>query len=359
MSRQFNTQNYPKPRFKKVYLNFLDNKGHYDFRGVVESDQGISLRTATASDFYVAQTVAINYAYLGGIIHECNYELEAENFGNGKQFTFNLAKLKIRRIPGNSGQITSVMVFDYAKAAFKVCYNPNGGWGGNINHPQPNLVGLSPIMSIRVRFAGSTSDPQVQMDTVYSQLRANNDTNCNRFNWKEFEAQAYGYQAPQNVHSYMRYESWGSPGVGFTADNFDNMILSLFDNQTDPRQTVLDHHDVNYPIAAVQYIFELGDQTTGAFFTGAKYAPLAYFIEEDVLNNRYRFNMILTSDNAFNVEGIYGGDYPDRLICKALMKKNDDVTIDDSGNESIYSTIEFDSYPETDQWVNFTETHSY
>lgn len=356
MSRQFNTQNYPKPRFRVVYLNFLDNQGHYDFRGVVENQNGIILQPANPQDFYMAPVVGINYAYLGGIIHECNYDVQTTSLTNGKQYTFSLGKvIAMRKLKGDDP--VRVEVFDYAKAAFKVCYNPNG-WGGD--HSQPTLIGLSPITEITVRFAGSPFNPQIHMNTVYSDLMANGTTQCNRFNWKEYELQNYDYQY---VHDYMRYESWGYPGVGFTPNSFDYMMLSLFDNQTDPRQTIVGQANINVPIAAVRYLYELGDSYNSnltVYGVPGGSAPLAYFIEENVDPSsdtycKYRFNMIRSCNNAFNVNGVFDGTYRD-LVCKSLIRHIDDNSIDNH-DESVYNNRRFDSYPETTRLVGHTDSH--
>ena len=353
MSRQFNTQNYPKPRFKKVYLNFTDNLGNYNFKGLVENSQGITLQPATPQDFYMAPEVAINYAYLGGVLHECNYDVLTEAFGNGKQYTFNLnTVIAIRVLKGDNQRVE---VFDYARAAFQVCYKQYG-WGGG---GQPNLIGLSPITEISVRFAGSTSNPQVSITTVFSDLMANNNINCNRLNWKEYEPQYYTYQ---EIVDQIRYESWGTPGVGFTPNNFEYMMLSLFDNQTTPRQTIEGQSSINVPIAAVQYIHELGTvyPVPPFNFTGGKYAPLAYFIEEDVdpssqTYGLYRFNMIRSCENAFNVDGVFDGEYRE-LECKSLIRASNDNTID-GHDESSYNTRRFDSYPETTRLINYTDSY--
>lgn len=356
MSRQFNTQNYRKPRFKKVYLNFIDNLGHYDFRGIKESDQGITLHLATASDFYMAQTVAINYAYLGGIIHECNYELNTTGLGNGREYVFNLNTVKLLRVPGDGGRVTSVMAFDYARAAFKTCYNPNGGWGGHTYNPQPNLVGLSPIMSITVRFAGSTSNPQVQMNTVYSELRSQDDQYCNRLHIKEYEPINDGHYDYQDVKKYIRYESWGNPGVAFTANDANSMTLSLFDNQTDPRETIPDQPNINVPIAAVQHIDGVGNAENPGFdFNGNKSAPLAYFIEEE--GSIYRFNLIRSCENAFNVDGVFTGEYEYGLVCKSLLRYSDSQSIDNWGDlPTNYNNRLFNSYPETTRFVDYRDS---
>lgn len=353
MSRQFNTQNYPKPRFKRVYLNFTDNLGHYDFRGLIENEYGIILQPATPQDFYMAREVGINYAYLGGVLHECNYDVLPEAFGNGKQYTFNLNTVIAIRV--TKGDTQRVQLFDYARAAFKVCYKQYG-WGGG---GQPNLIGLSPITEILVRFAGSTSNPQVYITTVFSDLMANNNINCNRLNWKEYIPQDYTYQ---EIVDQIRYESWGQAGIGFTANSFENMMLSLFDNQTTPRQTIDGQPNINVPIAAVQYIYQLGTvYPVPAFnFTGIKSAPLAYFIEEDIdpsssTYGRYRFNMIISCENAFNVEGIFNGEYRE-MECKSLIRASNDNTID-GHDESTYNTRRFNSYPETTRLVGYTDSH--
>lgn len=353
MSRQFNTQNYSKPRFKKVYLNFTDNLGHYDFRGVIENGNSIILQPATPQDLYMAREVGINYAYLGGILHECNYEVLPEVINNSKQYTFNLNTVTAIRV--ENGNTQEVQVFDYARAAFKVCYKQYG-WGGG---GQPNLIGLSPITKILVRFVGSTFNPQVYINTVFSDLMADNNTNCNRLDWKEYEPQGYTYQ---EIVDQIRYESWGTPGVGFIANNFENMMLSLFDNQTIPRQTIAGQSEINVPIAAVQYIYQLGSVYPVPSFnlTGTKSAPLAYFIEEDVDQSsstygRYRFNMIRSCEEAFNVDGIFEGEYRE-LKCKSLIRTSNDNTID-GHDESSYNTRRFDSYPETTRLVGYTDSH--
>lgn len=359
MSRQFNTQNYPKPRFKVVYLNFLDNQGHYDFRGVVQNQNGVILQPANPQDFYMAQIVGINYAYLGGIIHECNYDLQTTSLTNGKQYTFSLGKVIAMRKQKDDDPVR-VEVFDYAKAAFKVCYNSTG-WGGD--NSQPTMLGLSPITSITVRFAGSPFNPQVHINTVYSDLVASgNIGSCNRLNWKEYEQQEPNQQDPaQSIVDQMRYESWGSPGVGFAPSAFEYMIISLFDNQTTPRQTIDGQSAINVPIAAVQYIYQLGTTQVPAFnFTGTKSAPLAYFIEEDVdpsspTYGLYRFNMIRSCEEAFNVEGIFDGEYRE-LECRSLIRASNDNTID-GHDESAYNIRRFDSYPETTRLVGYTDSH--
>lgn len=351
MSRQFNTQNYSKPRFRKVYLNFTDNQGHYDFRGVVENQYGIALQPANPQDFYMAPVVGINYAYLGSTLHECNYDLQITSLTNGKQYTFSLGKVIAMRKQKDDDPLR-VEVFDYAKAAFKVCYNSTG-WGSDSS--QPTMLGLSPITSITIRFAGSPFNPQVNINTVYSDLVASGNMSCNRLNWKEYEAQDYDDQA---VGDYMRYESWGSPGVGFKPNSFDIMMLSLFDNQTSPRQTIPSHSELNVPIAAVRYFYELGNTfPLPAFsFRGEKSAPLAYFIEENVDPSsdnycKYRFNMVRSCDNAFNVNGVFDGEYR-VLICRSLIRDIDDNSID-FADDSIYTNKAFDSYPETTRLVGY------
>jgi hypothetical protein len=353
MARQFNTQNYPKSRFKKVYLNFINNQGNYNFMGVVENNQGISLHQATASDFYIAPSVAINYAYLGGVIHECNYDLQTESLGNGKQFTFSLNTVKVKRIPGDGDPSTSVNVFDYARAAFKTCYNTNGGWGGNLQNPQPPLIGLSPIMQIVVKFAGSTSTPQIQMDTVYSNILSEGE-NCNRLNWREYEIWYDPQATYQDIHQYLRYESYSDPGIGFTAKDPNTMVLSLFDNQTNPRETIVDQPKINVPIAAVRYLNAHGSiSQMDDSLTGNAIAPLAYFIEEDITHLKYRFNMIKSCDEAFNVNGIFTGEYPYGLTCRSLIIDNDTISIDNTDYPTDYFIKRFYSYPETENLIDF------